>query len=142
MHYVTEVFPPCDCLCKFGNFELAWLVCFENKVGWHSLVRYSFSKLHLEINKWQYLYSNVYFVLSKIRTTVSGSIPVWLQAGCRQWRKNHSSRRIRLDLSLQSWSKVWSDSPDLLRYGSRSLECGWLQHWRQKQQFHGTSEDG
>ena len=47
-------------LCKIGDFEIARLVCLQNKVCWHSLERLSFLKFHLEINRWQYVCNNVY----------------------------------------------------------------------------------
>ena len=40
-------------LCKIGDFEMARLVCLQNKVSWHS---------H-EINWWQYFCNNVYSIL-------------------------------------------------------------------------------
>ena len=41
--------------CKIGDFETAQLVCLQDNAWWHSLIRLSFSKLHLEINIWQFV---------------------------------------------------------------------------------------
>ena len=32
IHYATQVLPPSDFLCKIGDFEIARLVCLQNKV--------------------------------------------------------------------------------------------------------------
>ena len=60
IHNVTQVLFN----AKLVNFEIAQLFCLQNKVCSDSLVRYCFSKLQLEINRWLYC-NNVYMSLWK-----------------------------------------------------------------------------
>ena len=52
IHCVTHELQPFDFLYESDDFEIAWLVCLQNKICQNAFVRQSFSKLHLEINRW------------------------------------------------------------------------------------------